>query len=238
MRIFLTYTITFIMAFSGLAIADSEKSDLPALMSLSQIDSETKTPIIEQDAEKTNEDKPTKLPKQTGKEFSGHYMFNGQLFYYDQKTGEFTAVNDENGKVKKNNSELPPNILTPEKDLKKEKLDFENDLTFPEQKPIRIASGSRDVLDDRLACDEWISHLLKGKKFKSQESCEDELQKKKEEALLAIDAYIEKFDKAKTALLINSELEEYERLSKIKLKKQKSIKIILDAFKKGCKCGY
>jgi hypothetical protein len=182
------------------------------------------------------------IPPQTPQEFSGHYLFNGRLFYYDQESGEFTPVEGDKESGEKN--ALADNI-TEQSDEKRELLDDlgreEDSFDRNYEAPISLtmlASDSQDFDNDLLSCKEWGSPLIRDRVFSSKDDCEEELSSKKDEALQAIDRYLEKFEEEKTQLMIKAELEDYERLSNIKLRKQQTVDIILEAFNKGCKCLY
>ncbi len=172
-------------------------------------------------------------------EFSGHYLFEGKMFYYDQVTGELTPVNSASEKLQ------PKDLAESGTDEKEELLEElrQEESSFEEnyKRPISLSalsSGSQEFGSEILSCKEWGSPIIKNKIFSSKDECEDELQREKEAAMTAIDKYLEEFEKEKTALMIKSDLEEYERLSKIKLKKEQTIQTILRVFKKGCKCRY
>lgn len=158
-------------------------------------------------------------------EFSGHYVFDGKVYFYDQKTGEFTPLS--NGPQDRNRG-LSDSLLH-------ESQNFETQLN----KPVSLASlarGSQGFDNELITCKDWVSVLLGDSTFRSQEECKDALEKKKEEALVNLDDFVEGFEKTKRAISINLEYDGYKKISSYKLSTETSINIINQVFSKGCHC--
>lgn len=189
------------------------------------------------DRKVTESEKKTDLPAQSAKaeeEFSGNYVFDGKVYYYNQETGEFRPVDNSSA----GNEDQDALASSPDDFFNQIDQPSEIPALYEKQWPISLASLARGAEYDGeiVNCQSWGSGLIKNGPFESKERCEDELSKEKEHVLKVFDDYIESFEKRRTELMVNSELAEYEKLSKIKLSKQNSLEMVLKAFQRGCIC--
>ena len=249
MRIFLNiFILALLLPFSSFAVEEksevspAEKVDGSAMTELK----ETKEGLAEKlylktlpETEKPAEGMapvPTQIPK-ANEEFSGNYVFDGKMYFYDQTTGEFRVVDGDSAGTEEATSKPQP----------LDSSDFLSDIDqqeegpgyFYEKKwPISLASIARGAQYDGegVACESWGSGLIKTGPFESKDECEDALLTEKENVLKIFDEYIEKFEKQRTELMLNSELAEYEKLAKIKLDKSRSLELVLRSFQRGCVC--
>lgn len=191
--------------------------------------------------------------EQKNEGFSGYYIFDGKMYYYDQNAGTISPLSGDRAENKPVDDDLMQDIRKEEKNVPQDKqskvasiagnqdelTDEESDeesMDYGETEPVQRGPRMMNPVSDEKACNSWGSPLLGSKKYSGKDDCDNDLEDALDNLLLTMDKYVEKFDKEKTQMMIKSSLDEYNKLSDIKLDFGPSRKIITKTFEKGCVC--
>ena len=168
--------------------------------------------------------------------YSGYYVFDGKMYFYDQESGTFSAANSASQPDTKAKAAQPSSNVQENDDLLEKLRNEDYSAKARSVKQPKLASTGQIDGSNELNCAAWGSPMLDKKTYQGKEECDNELETALDKALMTFDKYVDSFEKEKRALMISSNLDEYNKLSPIRLNFQMSRDLISQGYKKGCVC--